>query len=262
MSKIVLTSRSRTNGRSNSTISDAQLAINDTVLFMSYEAEQPGVSMCFELDEFCVPNTFAEVTGDLILDEGSGDITIPLSGYFTYQAFAAYLQDQLNTAGTLTYSVTFNASPFASYAISATLLGVPTAFRFDLRRPTPDLFYLSDVSVFLGLDPILTPFATSITSIRPAILNVNTHILLQVQPLPSNSVMSSSLNFAYIVPVDANKTEYIRFKPQNQFKQKITFPANAMDSLASWRVVVQRMDGSRFTDLADWTATLGYSLRR
>lgn len=255
MSKIVLQSRSRTG---NSTTSDAQLAVNDTVLFMSYESQSEGESMCFALDEYCLPNTFPEVTGSLILDElGVGVVTIPLSGYFTYQQFAAYLQNRLNAEGTLTYTVTFNASPFASYTINAT-----GQFRFDLTRPVPDLFYLSDTSVHLGLQPILTPYATSITSTRAAILNVNTHILLQIQPLPSNSVMSSAMNFCYIVPVDADKTEYIRFKPQNQFKQKIEVPCNSMDSLASWRVIVQRLDGSRFTDLADWTATLGYSLRR
>lgn len=265
MSKVVLLSRTRTSPKSgtglNST-SDAQMVINDTNLFMSRRAEEQSAMVKFQLDEFCIPNTFAEVTGDLILDEqGVGVVTIPLSGYFTYAAFATYLQAQLNAFGTLAYTVTFSSYPFASYTISA-----PANFRFNLSRPVPDTYFLTDVSVYLGLTPSdypasTTPYALTISSTKAAILNVNTHILLSIQPIQSTSVMSTGLNFAYLVPVDANKTEYIRFRPNNQFKQKIEFLSYATENYASWRVQVYRIDGSFFTDLADWTATLGYSLR-
>lgn len=265
MSKVVLLSRTRTSPKSgtglNST-SDAQMTINDTNLFMSRKAEQVGATMTFQLDEFCIPNTFAEVTGTLILDEqGVGVFSVPLSGYFTYTAFATYLKDQLDAAGTLTYTVTFSPYPFASYTISAT-----GNFRFNLARPVPDNYFLSDVSVYLGLTPSnypagVTPYAASIASTKAAILNVNTHMLLSIQPVASTSVMSSGLNFAYIVPVDANKTEYIRFRPNNQFEQKITSLTCGTENYASWRVQVYRIDGSFFTDLADWTATLGYSVQ-
>lgn len=264
MSKVVLLSRTRTSpkqGTGLNSTSDASLTISDTNLFMSRKAELVGAEMTFDLDEFCVPNTFAEVTGTLILDEqGVGIVSVPLSGYFTYAAFAAYLKGQLDAAGTLVYTVTFDPYPYASYTISAT-----GNFRFDLSRPVPDYFFLSDVSVYLGLTPSsypggVTPYAASISSTKASILNVNTHILLSIQPIPSNSVMSSGLNFCYIVPVDANKTEYIRFKPNNQYQQKITSLTCGVENYASWRVQVYRIDGSFFTDLADWTATLGYSL--
>lgn len=266
MSKVVLLSRTRTSPKSgtglNST-SDSQMVVNDTVLFMSRRAEEDQAMVEFQLDEFCVPNTFAEVTGDLILDEqGVGIVTVPLSGYFTYSAFATYLQTQLNTFGTLAYTVTFDPYPFASYTISA-----PANFRFNLSRPVPDNYFLSDVSVYLGLTPSdypasTTPYALTISSTKAAILNVNTHMLLAIQPIQSTSVMSSGLNFAYIVPVDANKTEYIRFRPNNQFKQKIEFLSCGTENYASWRVQVYRIDGSFFTDLSDWTVTLGYAVRR
>lgn len=268
MSKVVLLSRTRANPRQgnglNST-SDSQMLLPDTNLFMSYEAEAEGARVVFTLDEFCIPNTFSELSGSLILDEqGSGVVSIPLSGYFTYAAFASYLKGLLDAAspGGLVYTVTFSPYPFASYTISTT-----APFRFNLVRPVPDPYFLSDVSVFLGLSPILTPYALTISSTRAAILNVNTHVLISVRPIPSNSVMTSPpgvtpVNFCYMVPVDANKTEYIRFRPNNQFEQKTSFLNCAGESYANWRVQVYRMDGSMFTDLPDWTATLGYSLRR
>lgn len=266
MSKVVLLSRTRTSPKSgtglNST-SDAQMTVNDTNLFMSRKAEQFGAMMTFELDEFCVPNTFAEVTGTIILDEqGVGIFSVPLSGYFTYSAFATYLKDQLDAAGTLVYTVTYSPYPYASYTISAT-----GNFRFNLSRPVPDTYFLSDVSVYLGLTPSdypagVTPYAASITSTKASILNVNTHLLLSIQPIPSTSVMSSAINFCYIVPVDANKTEYIRFRPNNQFRQKIKSLTCGVENYASWRVQVYRIDGSFFTDLSDWCTTLGYSVQQ
>lgn len=264
MSKIVLLSRTRTSPKSgtglNST-SDAQMVVSDTSLFSSRDLDENFTEVQFELDEFCVPNTFAEVTGELVLDEqGGGVVSISLSGYFTYQAFATYLQAQLNAFGTQVYTVTFSDYPFASYTISA-----PANFRFNLSRPIPDSFFLSDVSVFLGLTPSdytgsTTPYALTISSTKPAILNVNTHVLLSIMPIQSTSVMSTGLNFAYMVPVDANKTEYIRYRPNNQFKQKIRFLSYATENYASWRVQVYRIDGSAFKDLQDWTVTLGYSV--
>lgn len=271
MSKVVLLSRTRNNPRSGNgygSTSNVQLSLPDTDLFMSRSAELQGARVQFELDEFCIPNTFAEVTGNLILDEqGVGTASIPLSGYFTYTAFASYLKDALDAAspGGLVYTVTYSAYPFASYTISTT-----SNFRFNLARPVPDVYFLSDVSVYLGLTPGdylggMTPYALSISSTKSAILNVNTHILLSIKPITSNSVMTSPpgvtpVNFAYMVPVDANKTEYIRYRPNNQFKQKISFLNVGTENYASWTVQIYRADGSFFTDLADWTATLGYSL--
>ena len=271
MSKIVLLSRTRSNPRSGSSYgstSNVQLALPNTDLSISRFAELPGAQVQFELDEFCVPNTFAEVTGNLILDEQVGGVvSIPLSGYFTYAAFATYLKDALDTAspGGLVYTVTYSAYPFASYTITTT-----SNFRFNLARPVPDVYFLSDVSVYLGLTPSdypasTTPYALSITSTKAAILNVNTHVLINVQPITSNSVMTSApgaapVNFAYMIPVDANKTEYIRYRPNNQFQQKITILYNGAENYNTWSVTVYRTDGSMFTDLADWTATLGYSL--
>lgn len=271
MSKIVLLSRTRNNPRSGNSYgstSNVELALPNTDLFMTRMAEQPGARVQFELDEFCLPNTFAEVTGTLILDEQVGGVvSIPLTGYFTYQAFATYLKDALDAAspGGLVYTVTFSSYPFASYTISTT-----SSFRFSLARPVPDVYFLSDVSVYLGLTPSdypagLTPYALSISSTKAAILNVNTHLLVSIRPITSNSVMTSPpgvtpVNFAYMVPVDANKTEYIRYRPNNQFQQKIVILHAGTENYASWTVNVYRADGSLFTDLADWTATLGYSL--
>lgn len=272
MSKVVLSSRTRSSARSgngyNST-SNANLTISNTDIFMSPEVDLPGVSIEFELDEFCVPNTFAEVDGTLVLDEqGAGVVSVPLSGYFSYAAFATYLKDALDAAspGGLVYTVTYSAYPFASYTISTT-----ANFRFNLARPSPDVFFLSDVSVFLGLSPGdyplgVTPYATSISSTVPAILNVNTHLLLSICPITANSLITSPtgvspVTFAYMVPVDANKTEYIRYRPNNQFKQKILLLNGGSQNYASWTVDVYRVDGSKFTNLADWTATLGYSIR-
>lgn len=271
MSKIALLSRSRNNPRSGNSYgstSNVELALPNTDLFMTRMAEQPGARVQFELDEFCVPNTFAEVTGTLILDEQVGGVvSIPLTGYFTYAAFATYLKDALDAAspGGLVYTVTFSSYPFASYTIATT-----SNFRFHLARPVPDVFFLSDVSVHLGLTPSdypasTTPYALSITSTKAAILNVNTHVLLGIRPITSNSVTSSPpgvtpVTFAYMVPVDANKTEYIRYRPNSQFQQKITLLYAGTENYANWTVNVYRTDGSLFTDLADWTATLGYSL--
>lgn len=271
MSKIVLLSQTRSNPRSGSgygSTSNVQLSLPDTDLFMTRLAELPGARVQFELDEFCVPNSFAEVTGTLVLDEQVGGVvTIPLSGYFTYTAFATYLKDALDAAspGGLVYTVTYNAYPFASYTISTT-----SNFRFNLARPVPDVYFLSNTSVNLGLTPSdypasTTPYALSISSTKAAILNVNTHVLLSIKPVTSNSVMTSPpgvspVNFAYMIPVDANKTEYIRYRPNNQFKQKIAVLHAGTENYASWTVNVYRTDGSTFTGLADWTATLGYSL--
>lgn len=273
MSKVTLLSRTRLNMRAGTgpgSTSDAQLALPDTDLFMTRQAEAIGARVEFELDEFCVPNTFAETVGTLILDEqGSGVVSIPLSGYFTYTQFSSYLKDQLDAAspGGLVYTVTFSSSPFASYTITTT-----APFRFNLQRPTPDPFFLSDVSVFLGLTPTaypggVTPYALSISSTKAAILNVVTHLFVSISPLPSNSVATSPpgvtpVNYAFVVPVDANKTEYIRFRPNNQFQQKISFLNCATENYATWRVQVYRADGSFVTDLGDWTAILGYSLQR
>lgn len=263
--KVVLLSATRTSpqrGTGSNSTSDAQLVVSDSNFAMNVDSSESTMEATFSLDEFCIPNIFSEVSSTIVLDEqGVGIFLINLSGYFTYSAFATYLQAQLNAAGTLVYTVTFSPYPFAAYTISAT-----GNFRLNLSRPSPDTFFLSDVSVHLGLTPqdyaaSTTPYAASITSTKAAIISVNTQMLIMVQPLPCNSVMSTGLNFCYIVPVDADKTEYIRFKPQNQFKQKICFPANGTENWSSWRVQISRVDGSKFNGLADWSMTLGYSFK-
>lgn len=233
-----------------------------------------------ELESFVLFNTFDSYNVQIVFEEqGVGVFQTVIAGWNTFAGFTVQLKNALDNAGTLTYTVGYQALPTTelgspdSFTISAT-----GNFRFSFANEVGNPNFTQSFARMIGLRPesypgYVTPFAASISSQVPAILEAHKEILISIQqtqtigqafgPVPTSypavSIVgyqprASSTNFSFSVAVDRGKRNLLSYAPNKSQRQVI--PISVSNPLWNFDVNVSGLDGYQISRMPDWSMTL------
>jgi hypothetical protein len=181
---------------------------------------------------------FRELSGNLLsatLNPGS----------YTAQSFIDHVATQMTTAGTKTYTGTYDEKTF-KFTVSID----SSTFRFEFENTT------DGANRQLGFDIQTTSYASSITSFKAIELNPQ-YLIIACDRLTKriHSSIDAVPNATFFIPVNTNSGEIIEFDRKNSaFKQQAAFDFPTLSTLH-----IQLLDESgRVVDLqnAEWTLIL------
>ena len=232
-----------------------------------------------ELESFVIFNTFDSYNVGITLDEqGVGVFNTVIAGWNTFTGFASQLKAALDAAGTQVYTVTYTPLPATALGVPDSItISAPSNFRFNFTNEVNSPNFTQSFARMIGLRPQIyapsyqTPYALSISSEVPAILESHKEILISLQqtqtigqsfgPVPSaaSSVLgyqnrASSTNFSFSVAVDRGKRALLSYAPNKSQRQVI--PINDSNPIWNFTVDITGLDGYQISRMPDWTMTL------